>query len=395
MGATMYHLISPHSFLMGVLWFSTFILLGLLMRKLKFLVKLSVVPLFLLLVLSVLRMLIVIERPNSIVILSNTIYPAIVNFARHELTSFQIVGVSVNGFNLFVCVWIIVTIALVARHVVRFNRARPVVRWIGKLPRDKYAESILKEIIGADKNVHIFRVSSVAMPFTTAFKPYIILPKIDLSDDELRIILLHEWGHIKDKDILTRYIVDIICYIFWWNPLVYLFRKNFSFVGELKNDMYAVSNNKDFDHYLDSLRQLFLYREKMKRPAEDVDTDKFAGINLEDIERMQILALRNRTSTKGTIANVLSSAVIAILFVASYMFLIQPAFWESPDVSNISECFMNEYNEDGGIFRSEENLIVDNEDGTFSLYIGGVFVGYATEIPEHFYFFPIRTRGED
>jgi len=393
MGTTVYHLISPHSFLMGILWFSTFILLGLLLRRLKFLVKLSVVPLFLLLVLSILRMLIVIELPNSIIILSNTIYPALVNFARHEFTSFQIVGVSVNVFNLFICVWIIITITLVVRHVIRFNRARPVIKWLGKLPRDKYAESILKEIIGADKNVHVFRVSSVAMPFTTAFKPYIILPKIDLSDDELRVILLHEWGHIKDKDILTRYIVDIICYIFWWNPLVYLFKRNFSFAGELKNDMYAVSNNKDFNHYLESLRQLFLYREKMKHPEEDVDG--FAGINLEDIERMQILALRSQASAKGTIANVLSSTVIATLFIASYIFLIQPAFWESSDVLNVTDCFMQEYLEDGGIFRAEENFLVDNGDGTFSLYIEGIFLGDMTVIPEYFSLLPIYNREGD
>jgi len=87
---------------MGVLWFNAFILLGLTMRKLKFPVRFSVTHLLLLLVLSIFRMLVAIEIPGSVVILSETIYPAVVNIARYEIIEHRVFGLQVNVINIFI-----------------------------------------------------------------------------------------------------------------------------------------------------------------------------------------------------------------------------------------------------------------------------------------------------
>jgi len=381
---------------MGVLWFNAFIILGLLMRKLKFFIKFSVAPLLLLLVLSIFRMLMVVDVPISVIINSETIYPAIVNFLRLEIVQHRIFGLSVNVVNIFICIWIIVAVYLVSKHIYMYNSRRPFFDLIGSSKhstRDKHAESLLVEIIGYDKHFRVFRSSWFSTPCTTSFKPYIILPEIDFSDEHLRVILLHEWKHLRDKDVLTGLIIDAICLIFWWNPFVYILKKNFRFAQELKCDRFAVSNKADFNNYLDSF---ILVGELQKQKWDYIHGDGTVNnlINADDevLDRFKALAQLGNSRFKRILATSCFSIIVFALFLASYAVIILPIIWA--DVP-ISEDFMEEYSDDAGIYMAGENYVVDNGDGTFSFYIDGQFVGYMCSTDEQLSIFPIRARKEE
>jgi len=394
MGVTFHHYVSPFSFVMGVLWFSAFIFLGLLMRKLKFPIKFSVVPLLLLLVLSVLRMFLAVEIPGMKVVLSKTVYPVIVNLLRYEIISHRVFGLPINVANVLICVWIIGAVWLTARYVNEYiGRFGSLMRWLGSYERDEYAESLLSDIIGSDKNFRVFRNGCFSTAIATAFKPYIILPETDFSPDELRVILLHEWKHIQDKDYLIDIIINIICFVFWWNPVVYILRRNFRFATELKCDRFAVSDKKDFHHYLKGILLLRkLEKEKMNKHMEYEGTNALINDGDELADRLIVLAMQGESRKKRILTNVCYSIVILAFFIVSYMFTILPAFWESPDISMIAENFRGEYSESGEIFMAGENFFVNNGDGTFSLYIDGQFVGYADDTHEAINWLPIRER---
>ena len=388
MGNTIYHVISPHSFLMGMLWFNIFVLLGLVMRKLRFPIKFSVLPLLLLLILTMLRMIIIVERPNSIIIPSDTIYPAVFSFMRFEFT--QISGVSVSVVNVLISLWAAVATILIMRHLVGLTlRAFQVYSKIKQMPRDEYAESLLTDIIGKDKYVRVFRSYPKDIPFSTIIKPYIVLPKLNLSDDVLRVTLLHEWKHILDKDALTENIIDIICYVFWWNPFVYILQRNFSFVRELKCDYYAVSSAKDFMSYMNTLKELNIFAEQKNVVHETNGIISFISDMDEEIDRIKMLLLRRGGSRRKQLStNIVFSTIIGVLFVASYLFLIQPVFLESPDVSVDAGVFAGEH-DIGEIFRIEEIYIMDNGNNLFSLYFDGQFVKHVDETSELLMFIPI------
>lgn len=304
--------------MMGLLWFNAFIFLGALMRRIKSPIKFSVVPLLLLLILSVLRMIIAIEIHGAKVIFSETFYPAIISFLRYEIVSYRVFGLPINAISVFVVIWITGTVWLSARYAyVYISRFYPSINWLESCKRDKHAESLLTDIIGSDKHFHVYRNGCLSTAIVTAFKPYIVLPEIDFSDDELRVILLHEWKHIQDKDYLTGIIVNVICFVFWWNPAIRILRKNFRFAGD------------------DGLP-----------------------------DRLKVLALRGESRRKRILTNVGYSIVIFALFIASYMFIVFPAFWIPQDVP-LAEDFMGEYSESGEIFMAEENFFIDNGDGTF------------------------------
>lgn len=66
------------------------------------------------------------------------------------------------------------------------------------------------------------------------FKPYIIISK-DLceafNEDEIKHVVLHEMVHIKRKDIILKFIMTIVCCIYWFNPFIWIAR------AAMMNDM--------------------------------------------------------------------------------------------------------------------------------------------------------------
>ena len=261
--------------------------------------------------------------------------------------------------------------------------------WFESTERDAFAESLLSEIIGKDKYFRIYRIGAFNSAYSTAFKPYIILPKIDFPPDQLRVILLHEWKHIQDKDYLTEIIVNLICFVFWWNPMVYILRKNFRFAQELKADQFSMIDSDDFKHFI---KGHLLVQETInaKHLLKSGAVKAFLGFENNFPDRLMVLALRGNSRYKRIFTNVCYSAVMVVVFLASYMFTVLPAFWVPVDDAPITEEFPLEYGME--IFRSEDNFILDNEDGTFSLFVNGNFVQFIDESSNMFHWFPIHQK---
>ena len=178
--------------------------------------------------------------------------------------------------------------------------------------------------------------------------------------------------------------------------MVYVLRRNFRFAQELKSDQFAVSDERDFDHYLDGILSITnLEKEKSAEYSKYVEANSF--INGDDglPDRLKILALRRDSRKKLVLANIAYFIIIFALFVASYMFIVLPAFWESPDVPVSAEDFTEEYRNGGGTFRTEDVFLIDNGDGTFSFYVDGQFTMYLDDSHDIFHVLPILTRDED
>lgn len=73
---------------------------------------------------------------------------------------------------------------------------------------------------------------------TGFFKPLLLLPDLNYSDTELKIILRHELIHFKRKDIWYKLLLISANAVHWFNPLVYLM---------------TVLSNKDLEMACDSM----------------------------------------------------------------------------------------------------------------------------------------------
>ena len=388
MGVTVYSYISLYSFLMSIIWFTLFVVLSLFMRKLKYPIQFSVIPLATLLILSLIRMFSFIALPSAVLINSEIVYPAIMNFFRIEIVPFALFGFEVNIFHILIFIWGAVSLTLIGKHIIRFYEAYYLVMSL-TYHRDKEAEKVLHEVIGAKKNTRVFR-TFVDVPFTMGINPYIFLPEnVEFAPDELRTVLRHEWSHIQGKDVCIRMILEIICAVFWWNPLAYVLKNNIIFTQELRSDFFAIAGKDiDFHHYIRSIIRLSIAGDDDDNNPPLPPTENFASLVDSDDElddRLATLSLhmKGRSSKKRVLPYVAFYITVGALFVFSYTILLLPAHWESPYEAT-AESFIDIEHELGEVFRPIDTFLIDNHDGTFSLYIDGVHLWerYKADIPD-------------
>ena len=99
--------------------------------------------------------------------------------------------------------------------------------------------SIMNQIAGnrAEK-IRVIETTLVNTPMIAGLmKPTIYLPKIIFSDTELYNILLHEWTHYIHKDIWIKFLLKLLCIIYWWNPFLYLLKHDIDDTLEIKCDI--------------------------------------------------------------------------------------------------------------------------------------------------------------
>lgn len=83
----------------------------------------------------------------------------------------------------------------------------------------------IKYATGVKRKVRIIISRSIKSPCTFGFiKPVIILPVEcnTWSYERIRLVLLHEMLHVKRFDTISFLYVQIVCAIFWINPLIWL-----------------------------------------------------------------------------------------------------------------------------------------------------------------------------
>lgn len=103
--------------------------------------------------------------------------------------------------------------------------------------RDEEIERIFEQCIvnvQLRKKIILAKSHLLHTPITYGiFKPYIILPAdiiSDLSQSDIKYILLHELYHCRNKDTLINYIICAFQILYWFNPLIWFAFK------ELRND---------------------------------------------------------------------------------------------------------------------------------------------------------------
>ncbi len=90
-----------------------------------------------------------------------------------------------------------------------------------------------------EKNyISIYETAAICSPMICGvFRPKILLPQsLFLSESELKLVLEHELSHYFHHDLILKMIVQIICIIYWWNPMCKLFQKQVDTILEIRID---------------------------------------------------------------------------------------------------------------------------------------------------------------
>jgi len=97
-------------------------------------------------------------------------------------------------------------------------------------------------------------------------KPTIVLPHIQLEDEELNMILDHELVHYKRKDILYKIIGFIANAVHWYNPVVYALNRQLNILCELSCDEKVAlkMDAEDRKFYGETILQVLHYSTEQK-----------------------------------------------------------------------------------------------------------------------------------
>ncbi|MCW8125370.1 ankyrin repeat domain-containing protein [Microbulbifer halophilus] len=108
---------------------------------------------------------------------------------------------------------------------------------------------------------------AIDAPMAAGFiKPVILLPEVfteKFDSGQLAPILLHEWAHIRRRDLWVGALQELVAIVFWWSPLVRLINRRIHVSRELACDLRAarmLGSGKRFAQSLLDCAELMITR---------------------------------------------------------------------------------------------------------------------------------------
>ena len=149
-----------------------------------------------------------------------------------------------NMFNILLSniwiIWIVVAITLFVRKITiyqgftRFIRAgRKPVEDMERL--EQFGKTL--ELAGINSTVGLYTNKLVSSPLLIGFfKPYIVLPTLNISESDFKHTVLHELTHFRRGDMFYKWLVQFAVCLHWFNPLVHLMSSEISKMCEFSCD---------------------------------------------------------------------------------------------------------------------------------------------------------------
>ncbi len=182
------------------------------------------------------RALIPVEFPFSKTIRVSRVLPDVRDKMKYSVS---MGGFSVKVSQLLLFVWILAAIILVAKKLLLYFQLQKTIRRIPEC-RDAAISEILQELqekYSFTGSVRVIRTSLNISPLVSGIRnPVIVLPENPFSREEYRMILEHELLHCIRHDILYKIAADLLCSVYWWNPLFHVLKHKIFELIELGND---------------------------------------------------------------------------------------------------------------------------------------------------------------
>lgn len=201
----------------------------------------------------------------------------------------------------------------------------------------------------------IIKVSTtIDIPKVWGFRAcHLYVPNFSLSSEEWKFILEHEIEHIKLHDTFIKVLLLLVSAIFWWNPLMYILRKDIDQMLELRCDAKLIEHysKRQQTYYLETLLKVL----KQKRASiisnsHNYMTASFVNYSAYSLTRQRFeIILDNNHRNKKLIFCYYALSIL--LFIGSYFIILQPS--KTVDTTNTP------------------TLILHVSDDQYELYVNG------------------------
>lgn len=210
--------------------------------------------------------------------------------------------------------------------------------------------------------------------------PVSLIPENVYSEEDYRYVFYHELMHWKEHDMWIKLLVCALNCIFWWNPCSYLLRINLNRTLELRCDQ-SVSRLLQYPEkleYIEVLKKTFnsLPTKRKRFRLGSFTISEFAACPKKfcrnpkkhiTVKRADLIMNTSYQKKYNRVIPVVTLIIMTIVFVFSYSFIIQP-YYDVPK----DEIEVDMYTDE---FSSSNSYLVQNDDGTYTIYIDEVDSG--------------------
>jgi len=174
--------------------------------------------------------------------------PAINNTVKVLTTSHEIAANTpeLSVWVIAALIWLVGVLFMLAYHVLRHRRFMKIVgRWSEAVTAPEILNLIatLKQKQGIKAKIEYKTCFSISSPMMIGFfHPTILMPPIQLSENELSLVLCHELTHFKRHDLWYKAMILIATILHWFNPVAYIMARAASIQCETSCDEYVLRN---------------------------------------------------------------------------------------------------------------------------------------------------------
>lgn len=337
------------------------------LRKPKILTYKNGIPILVAVILILLKLIIPYEFSFTYTIASKNILPTIKSVESFYLYKNLTIG------TILLCTWILIAVFLLIYTIYKYLKLIQILSVVPVAENTEIYQILLELCIQKDikKIPKIIQLDINTGPFIVGLqKPIIVLP-FQLSNSEVRFILLHELEHLKHHHILIKSIIGIVTAIYWWNPLVWLLRKEVIRALEMQADTNVIQrlSNKASLTYLESLIKI------SKRFNKKQKSNLVLPFALKNnmLEYRISTALKYdcfQKDKKASVFHILPLALSMMLLLFTFFYTFE-SYNVSPD--NVEGTF---------IIKPKTGYFQLREDGLYDLYINEEYVITIHGIPE-------------
>lgn len=153
-------------------------------------------------------------------------------------------GLALAGKYLWV-IWLAVALGMLIRKITVYQSYIKYVR-AGAEPVSDVALldhlSVTAQQMGIGRAIELCVNPHVASPMLVGyFHPCIVLPCADVQESKFCYMVMHELTHYKRRDILYKWLVQLTVCLHWFNPFVYLMRREMERACEFSCDEAVVA----------------------------------------------------------------------------------------------------------------------------------------------------------
>lgn len=316
---------------MTVFWVSIFVkIISFLRKRMADMKYFSIYPLLLLLMLCILRVIFPLELPFTTIIRSKKLLPPVQIFLCTPFCN--IFGFDIAVFHMILGIWGLGTGIILIKHAKAYLLFRHAVNIFPDTTNIHLYEILDKTYAGDLNGIKIKIHKSFQSPAIIGFiHPVIIMPDIELNDDQLFGIFLHEVSHYKLKHNMIKLISEIIQACFWWNPMFRTLSAEVAHALELHSDkmVYSRLDQRQLGEYLQGIIKVLRNVNGEENLAfcgcsfvEETDSDKLK-------QRFKMILINDYQSNNKT--SFLMIPLILVVFLLSYSFVVQPYIESIPD----------------------------------------------------------------